>query len=89
MPLQPTVTRTRVGEYAQRGARRRLNAGRLAPIASSTHPYYETHHQTTDFLYWRWLRPARVGRPSRRGGVRHRGRFGRSRHALPWVPTSG
>jgi hypothetical protein len=28
MPLQATVTRTRVGEYAQRGSRHRLNAGR-------------------------------------------------------------
>jgi len=28
MPLQPTVTRTRVAEYGQRGSRQRLNAGR-------------------------------------------------------------
>jgi hypothetical protein len=28
MPLQPTGTRPRVGEYAQRGPRQRLNAGR-------------------------------------------------------------
>ena len=29
MALQPTVTRTRMAEYGQRGSRQRLNAGRL------------------------------------------------------------